>query len=216
MFALIESWRSEWHDDFPFYFVEIAPFTYFGNGRSGPKKADSPDREALFWEQQTDALQIPHTGMVVTTDITDNVHDHHPRDKRSVGERLAAWALAKDYGHPPRPSSTATRSSSAAPTFPPPPPCASLGTNLRCPICRTKRAFPLSPSARIPIRGTCLARLIDHRHRAYSAEKRFALDTRLASLDSFPKVAATGPLGHLPRRHTALPRRDRRPLESFT
>ena len=100
MFALIESWRSEWHDDFPFYYVEIAPFTYFGNGRSGPKKADSPDREALFWEQQTDALQIPHTGMVVTTDITDNVHDHHPRDKRSVGERLAAWALAKDYGHP--------------------------------------------------------------------------------------------------------------------
>jgi sialate O-acetylesterase len=98
MFALIESWRSEWHDDFPFYYVEIAPFTYFGNGRPGPKKADSPDREALFWEQQTDALQIPHTGMVVTTDITDDVHNHHPKDKRSVGERLAAWALAKDYG----------------------------------------------------------------------------------------------------------------------
>ena len=98
MFALIESWRSEWHDDFPFYYVEIAPFTYFGNGRPGPKAADSPDREALFWEQQTDALQIPHTGMVVTTDITDDVHNHHPRDKRSVGERLAAWALAKDYG----------------------------------------------------------------------------------------------------------------------
>jgi sialate O-acetylesterase len=28
------------------------------------------------------------------------VHNHHPRDKRSVGERLAAWALAKDYGRP--------------------------------------------------------------------------------------------------------------------
>ena len=38
--------------------------------------------------------------MVVTTDITDDVRNHHPRDKRSVGERLAAWALAKDYGHP--------------------------------------------------------------------------------------------------------------------
>jgi sialate O-acetylesterase len=100
MFALIESWRSEWHDDFPFYYVEIAPFTYFNNGRPGPKKADSSDREALFWEQQTDALQIPHTGMIVTTDITDDVHNHHPRDKRSVGERLAAWALAKDYGRP--------------------------------------------------------------------------------------------------------------------
>jgi sialate O-acetylesterase len=98
MFALIESWRSEWHDDFSFYYVEIAPFTYFDNGRPGPKEADSPDREALFWEQQTDALQIPHTGMIVTTDITDDVHNHHPLDKQSVGERLAAWTLAKDYG----------------------------------------------------------------------------------------------------------------------
>jgi sialate O-acetylesterase len=96
MFALIESWRSEWHDDFPFYYVEIAPFTNYG--RSGPEKAESPDCEPLLWEQQTDAMQIPHTGMIVTTDITDNVRDHHPRDKKSVGERLAAWALAKDYG----------------------------------------------------------------------------------------------------------------------
>ena len=82
----------------PFTTLRSAPFTYFGNGRPGPKAADSPDREALFWEQQTDALQIPHTGMIVTTDITDDVHNHHPHDKRSVGERLAAWALAKDYG----------------------------------------------------------------------------------------------------------------------
>ena len=59
MFALIESWRSEWHDDFPFYYVELAPFTYFGNGRAGPKKADSPDREALFWEAANRCLADP-------------------------------------------------------------------------------------------------------------------------------------------------------------
>jgi sialate O-acetylesterase len=96
MFALIEGWRAAWHDDFPFYYVQIAPYTYFREGGKG--YADSPDREALFWEKQTDALQIPHTGMIVTTDITDDPHNHHPRDKKSVGERLASWALAKDYG----------------------------------------------------------------------------------------------------------------------
>ncbi len=96
MFALIEGWRKAWHDDFPFYYVQIAPYTYFRDGEKS--YADSPDREALFWEKQTNALQIPHTGMIVTTDITDDPHNHHPRDKRSVGERLALWALAKDYG----------------------------------------------------------------------------------------------------------------------
>ncbi len=98
MYALIQGWRNAWHEDFPFYYVQIAPFTYFGNGRPGPKDADSPDRLAVFWEQQTDALKIPHTGMIVTTDITDDVHNHHPHDKKSVGERLALWALAKTYG----------------------------------------------------------------------------------------------------------------------
>ena len=96
MFALIEGWRTAWHDDFPFYYVEIAPFTYFREGQTS--YADSPDREALFWEKQTNAMQIPHTGMIVTTDITDDVNNHHPHDKKSVGERLALWALAKDYG----------------------------------------------------------------------------------------------------------------------
>ena len=35
--------------------------------------------------------------MVVVTDITGNVNDIHPRNKRDVGARLARWALAKDY-----------------------------------------------------------------------------------------------------------------------
>jgi sialate O-acetylesterase len=36
--------------------------------------------------------------MVVTTDLADDLHNIHPIRKREVGERLALWALAKNYG----------------------------------------------------------------------------------------------------------------------
>jgi len=35
--------------------------------------------------------------MVVTTDLVDNINDIHPRNKHDVGDRLARWALARDY-----------------------------------------------------------------------------------------------------------------------
>ena len=44
-----------------------------------------------------ETLKVPHTGMAVTTDIT-NVRDIHPKNKQDVGKRLALWALVKDYG----------------------------------------------------------------------------------------------------------------------
>jgi sialate O-acetylesterase len=97
MYALICGWRHAWGDDFPFCEVQIAPFAYHANAFW--TKVDAPDREPLLWEQQADVLRLPRTGMVVTNDITDDVHDIHPRDKRDVGERLARWALATTYGH---------------------------------------------------------------------------------------------------------------------
>jgi sialate O-acetylesterase len=51
-----------------------------------------------LWEGQTASLKIPHTGMAVTTDLVDNLRDIHPQNKLDVGNRLALWALAKDYG----------------------------------------------------------------------------------------------------------------------
>jgi sialate O-acetylesterase len=89
MQALVTGWRAIWNEgDFPFYFVQIAPFDYGGNAQ----------REAEIWEAQTVAANtIPNAGMAVITDA-NSVHDIHPRDKQSVGHRLALQALAKTYG----------------------------------------------------------------------------------------------------------------------
>ena len=87
--ALINSWRTSWgQGDFPFYYVQIAPWMYWDEELS-------PAAEVR--EAQLMALSVPNTGMVVTTDI-GNPENIHPANKQEVGERLARWALAKDYG----------------------------------------------------------------------------------------------------------------------
>ena len=91
MKALINGWREVWgQGDFPFYFVQLAPFNYGGQNANLftlPK----------IWEAQAATLSVPNTGMAVTTDI-GNLRDIHPRNKQEVGRRLALWALAKTYG----------------------------------------------------------------------------------------------------------------------
>ena len=89
MRALIAGWRKVFNDaELPFYFVQLAPFTYGGD----------PKRLPGIWQAQLTAMKrIPHTGMAVTTDIT-NLRDIHPKNKQDVGKRLALWALAKTYG----------------------------------------------------------------------------------------------------------------------
>jgi sialate O-acetylesterase len=96
MEALIRSWREIWGEgDFPFYYVQVAPFKYFGSKR---KYAVSADALPELWEAQTRALRIKNTAMIVTTDLADNVGDIHPRNKQDVGGRLALLALNKTYG----------------------------------------------------------------------------------------------------------------------
>ena len=91
MKALINGWREVWEQgEFPFYFVQLAPFNYGGRNAS-------PYFLPQIWEAQTATLALPNTGMAVTTDI-GNLRDIHPRNKQDVGRRLALWALAKDYG----------------------------------------------------------------------------------------------------------------------
>jgi sialate O-acetylesterase len=86
MEALIAGWRHTWGKDMPFYFVQIAPWSRYGGEALPP-----------LWEAQAASLKIPHTGMVVTTDLVDNINDIHPKNKLDVGNRLALWALAKTY-----------------------------------------------------------------------------------------------------------------------
>ncbi len=89
MKALIGGWRSSWQQgDFPFYFVQLAPFQY-----------KRPESLPALWEAQTATLSVPNTGMAVTTDV-GMVSDIHPKDKQTVGHRLALWALAKTYQKP--------------------------------------------------------------------------------------------------------------------
>jgi len=86
---MIQNWRDAWGiADFPFYFVQIAPYVYGG--------ADSTE-SAYLREAQEAALRLPKTGMVVTLDIA-TVNNIHPPFKKEVGDRLANLALAKDYG----------------------------------------------------------------------------------------------------------------------
>jgi sialate O-acetylesterase len=91
MKALVGGWRQVWgQGDFPFYFVQLAPFDY--TMYWPVEKTALP----LIWEAQADALAITNTGMAVTTDIGD-LKDIHPGNKRDVGKRLALWALARTY-----------------------------------------------------------------------------------------------------------------------
>ena len=86
--AMIEDWREQWGNNFPFYFVQIAPYIYNPN----------PDEQVSqkLRDAQRYSLKTPKTGMVVTLDI-GNSKNIHPANKQDVGERLARLALANDY-----------------------------------------------------------------------------------------------------------------------
>ncbi|PTX99084.1 sialate O-acetylesterase [Opitutus sp. ER46] len=97
MRALVETWREAWgQPEAPWYYVQLAPFTY-SQWTSFPRH-QTPEALPVFWEAQRAALSVPHTGMVVTTDLVADVRDIHPTNKRDVGLRLAGLALAETYG----------------------------------------------------------------------------------------------------------------------
>lgn len=88
---MITSWRTGWQQpDMPFYFVQIAPFRY-GTSNQG----------MLLREAQAKSTSLPHTGIVITSDIAGDTNDIHPKQKRQVGDRLAGLALTEVYGKRP-------------------------------------------------------------------------------------------------------------------
>ena len=87
--GLIENWRSVWGiGEFPFYFVQIAPFDY------GPSGLNS----AYLREAQLKAsTAIKNIGMASTMD-TGEKDCIHPANKEASSKRLALLALAQTYG----------------------------------------------------------------------------------------------------------------------
>ena len=81
---LIRDWRARWGYDFPFAWVQLPNF--LGAGRDWPTV-----REAML-----KTLALPHTGMAITIDVGE-ANDIHPKDKQTVGHRLAQWALGTVY-----------------------------------------------------------------------------------------------------------------------
>lgn len=89
--GLVLGWRKAWGYDFPFYWVQLASYTAATDDPAGG------NGYARIRDAQRKALRIPQTGMAVAIDV-GNPADIHPKAKLFVGERLALWALAKDYG----------------------------------------------------------------------------------------------------------------------
>ena len=86
--AMITDWRKQWNiGDFPFYWVQIAPFTY---------RSEEGNSAYLREAQMKSVKTVKNGGMAVTMDIGME-KDIHPKNKQDVGKRLAALALAKTY-----------------------------------------------------------------------------------------------------------------------
>jgi sialate O-acetylesterase len=84
MKALREGWAKKFErEDLKLYFVQLAPFIH-------------PWYEVQL-AQAAYAAEDKHAGMVTTCDI-GNLHDIHPSEKGTIGKRLAALALKRDYG----------------------------------------------------------------------------------------------------------------------
>ncbi len=84
---MVKAWREKWNQgDFPFYYVQIAPYDYGTNGHSEEIR-----------EAQRVSLSMKNSGMASTIDIGNN-KNIHPANKVEVGNRLALWAFKNIYG----------------------------------------------------------------------------------------------------------------------
>ena len=85
---LVQDWRRVSKQDLPFYWVQLASFSY----------RNVTERQLpLLWEAQDQARDLPRTGMASAVDI-GNPKDIHPTNKSEVGRRLSLLALAEVHG----------------------------------------------------------------------------------------------------------------------
>lgn len=90
--GMIKSWRDTFgQGDFPFFIVELAPFTPIIKEPVDQEWATV--RESMQWI----ANKVPNVDTVSIVDVGDE-KDIHPQKKQPVGERLARAARAMAYG----------------------------------------------------------------------------------------------------------------------
>jgi sialate O-acetylesterase len=92
---MVKDWRTRWDiGDFPFYYVQIAPFMYGNNNAF-----QTVDNSAFIREAQLQCLDlIPNSGITITMDIGDDYCIHPPK-KKEVADRLLFNALNQTYGY---------------------------------------------------------------------------------------------------------------------
>jgi sialate O-acetylesterase len=95
--AMVNDWRTRWGiGDFPFYYVQIAPYEYDWNDST---EAEEDHLIAQMRESQLQCLElIPNSGMAVLMDVGEE-SVIHPAAKKEVADRLLYNALNKTYGY---------------------------------------------------------------------------------------------------------------------
>ncbi|WP_282124711.1 sialate O-acetylesterase [Algibacter mikhailovii] len=93
--ALVKDWRTRWGiGDFPFFYVQIAPFDYHDN-----EVFQTLENSSFMREAQLQCLDlIPNSGIAITMDIGDENYIHPPK-KKEVADRLLFNALNQTYGY---------------------------------------------------------------------------------------------------------------------
>lgn len=84
MRLLVRDWRARWGGELPVAWVQLPNLN---------KRMPWPE----IREAQLKCLDLPKTGMAITIDAGES-KDIHPKDKQTVGRRLAQWALGGVYG----------------------------------------------------------------------------------------------------------------------
>jgi sialate O-acetylesterase len=94
--TMIKDWRKKWgQEDMPFICVQLAP--WHANDADGVSWAELREAQLLATQK------LKNVGMAVITDVGD-LYDIHPRDKATVGNRLAIAARGMVYGQKIAPS----------------------------------------------------------------------------------------------------------------
>ncbi len=93
--AMVKDWRDRWNiGEFPFYFVQIAPFMYDNDN----EVFQTAENSAFIREVQLQCVDlIPNSGIAITMDIGDDYCIHPPK-KKEVADRLLYNALNQTYG----------------------------------------------------------------------------------------------------------------------